>query len=716
MHYLLNDQSYYFPSSNDQSYPLQQFLQNMNSSFPIIVRISSSNIHERSIKHFLSRNIPLLLLTTHQFQSILSEYHCSNEGKHRSSISHGKHLIKKSTKLRTMKNLSKSLVTIATSSGRDGNTDDTNDDYDVDAFNTRTIARNLNKKRSNVVPLCRIPLSYPQYFELLNENDQAIEPFHRISDLLIIEYQNDEQNRKVRTEKWPRTFFLRSTCQMFTKRSVPDDGKLSGSADSCYGSLSDLDPQKTPLILNDEKQLLQPGQVITILSTCLAYRSPTGDHESPKSDSSTSQSSTTSWLRTKSRFFFPRKKLQQPSVNPSAMTTSTRNIYDVPKISQSYLKCQTEQGDIVYISIDETGLFSPVYTPKRRYSFMFDPDNVDVSGVFQLKQLLSNFRFPISVRLLNHSVTFDHIYSSSKTILSETPLSSSTKFRLLLPYTEQVIFACPLIIPSSLKSHTVIIPIPIDSEIEVQRCINMHEITKTKSYQRLLDKCSEIINQYQTELSYIHFPLVLSTPSKIKSSQKDALFKKRSQSEPHIDIHPTELSRGTFRKSYDMLSYDEDHQLDPMPKDPDQTEKVVKQSSYYSKIKIDKPRKNSRQQECDSDDENYHEVDQIYDYIRSGDVTIDVQKIQAKEQALNARSNQMENISRVCVSAVLNVPNTTTKSPRKQLSSKCNSAEGLEFQQFPSNMDDSRPIDTIHDPTDSSTLKPILRMSRINKH
>ena len=193
----------------------------------------------------------------------------------------------------------------------------------------------------------------------------------------------------------------------------------------------------------------------------------------------------------------------------------------------------------------------------------------------------------------------------------------------------------------------------------------MHEITKIKSYQRLLDKCSELINQYQTELSYIHFPLVLSTPNKLKSAQKDALFKKRSQSEPHIDFHGTDLSRVAFRKSCDMLSSDEDHQLDLMPKEPDQAEKATKQSSYYSKIKIDKARKRSRRKESDADDEIYHELDQIYDYIRSGDVTIDVQKIQAKEQALNARSNQMENISRDYVATVLNIPNTTTKVRRK---------------------------------------------------
>ncbi|UJR30634.1 hypothetical protein I4U23_018158 [Adineta vaga] len=324
---------------------------------------------------------------------------------------------------------------------------------------------------------------------------------------------------------------------------------------------------------------------------------------------------------------------------------------------------------------------------------------------------------------------------------------SSTKFRLLLPYTEQVIFACPLIIPSAFKPHTIVIPIPIDSEIKVQRCLNMREIIQNKAYQELLGRCSEIINQYQNELSYIHFPLILSSPTKRASARTEPLFKKRSQSESHIELHASDFNKEIHRKSCDILNYTEDQDdqqrfnLKTIRKnssnEQDPIEKVVKQSSYYTKIKIDKPRKYLRQQELDSDDENYRELDHIYDYIRSGDVTDDVQKIQAKEQALNAKFNQTGNTSRVCVSAVLNVSNTAIKNSAKQLPSKCNSLEAMQVQKFPSNLDDSRPLDngggddddnddpsrtrcstsrqlSLHNLTDSSNSKPTLRMSRIN--
>ena len=113
------------------------------------------------------------------------------------------------------------------------------------------------KTASSLNPLCRIPINYHAFFELLNENDQAIEPLYRLSDLLTIEY-HEENNQQKRIEKWPDAFFLRSTCIAYTKRYIPDERKHSGSADSSYGSLSDLDSHRNMLILNDDKELLQP--------------------------------------------------------------------------------------------------------------------------------------------------------------------------------------------------------------------------------------------------------------------------------------------------------------------------------------------------------------------------------------------------------------------------------------------------------------------------
>ncbi|CAF5010506.1 unnamed protein product, partial [Rotaria sp. Silwood1] len=346
------------------------------------------------------------------------------------------------------------------------------------------------------------------------------------------------------------------TCIAYTKRYIPDERKLSGSADSCYGSLSDLDLHKSLLILNDERITLQPGQIITIISQCSAYRSQTYNKEL-KTEQFESQSST-SWFRNKSRFFFLRKKAQPSHSSKNQLTNSTKNIYDISKKSEPYLKCQTEQGDIVYISIHESGLFSPLNSQNYRSTSITESENLDITGVFQLQDLLSNFRFPISVNLLNNSILFDNIYSPASINQNESSPLSLTKFRLLLPYTENVIFVCPLVIPSSFKSEIIVIPIPLNSDIEIQRCLNMREILKNKYFHNLIQTCTYTINQFKTKLSYIHFPLVLNTTTKQLLKRKHPLFKKRSQSESHLEYYASNLTKRKYRRSCDVFNHHND--------------------------------------------------------------------------------------------------------------------------------------------------------------
>ena len=685
MHYLLGNQNFYFPSSLDQFYTLKEFLDNRRFSedhLPIIVRITSLNIHQCSIKDLLSKNIPLLLLNTYRFQSILAEYHRTYDGKYQSTRNRltspqGKSTLKSTAKFLTRKKLSTSLVKLITTDAINTNDEDDDDDYDK----TLITIRNLNKKHSLSNPFCRIPIDYHGFFELLNENDQAVEPFHQLSDLLLTEYDN-ENKRQVRTEKWPQAFFLRSTCPAYTKRHIPDERKLSGSADSCYGSLSDLDPHKNLLILNDDKQILQPGQIITILNQCSAYRSQIPDDEI-ETEQFVSHSTTTLRSRNKSRFFFLRRKpgpLHSYN-NELTMRNRKQSIYDISNISQPYLKCQTEQGDIVYIYIHASGLFSPLNSRNYHYETITETENIDLSGVFRLRDLATSFRFPISVRLLKNSVSFGNIYSPASINQNELSLSS-TKFRLLLPYTEDVIFACPLVIPSTLKTQVVVIPIPISHDIEIQRCLNMREILHNKYFHNVIQTCHHIIDQYKTEFSYICFPLVINATESRKLKRKQPLFKKRSQSESHIEYYSCDLSKNNHQRSCELLNHDDESDTDNdnmifhkseqlyhrdsfektkqkllnKTKDDYQKRQSARHPTHYAKVKAGRPRTYSRQHESNSEDENYRELDRIYDYIRSGDITLEIKKIQAKERVMNATYNQIDDTSQVRQSTILNLP------------------------------------------------------------
>jgi len=690
MHYLLGRQQFYFPSSDDPSYLLRDFLKNKctnENHLPMIVKISSLNIPMRSIKNLLGKNTPLLLLDTYQLESILAEYNRSNDSQFQSNKRRMTLTPHKFSSMKSMKKLSKSLVTLSTTNPIEENSDDDQD-------NTRTIIRSLQEKHSTTNPLCRVPMNYRGFFELLNANDQSIEPFHQLSDLLIVEYTDDQ----IRKEKWPEAFFLRSTCAAYTKRYIPDERKHSGSADSCYGSLSDLDSHRNLLILNDERIILQPGQIIIIQNLCLAYSTQTTTTTTTvtkdiKSDELISQSST-SWIKTKSRFFFSRKK--HPVLNPSSKSRFIkRNVYDISKKPQPYLKCQTEQGDIVYIALHETGLFSPLNSQIKTTA---DHSDSDISGVFQLKDLMSNFRFPLSVRLLNNLISFDNVYSPASLNQSESSSYVSTKFRLLLPYTEEVVFACPLILPSSFKSQILVLPIPIHSEIEVQRCLNMREVFKNKYFHNLTQTCYQIIKQYQTEFSYIHFPIVIQTMLK----RKQPLFKKhRSQSESHIEYYSSDFIQAIdnydHRKSSEILHQNKNNSpyetlfhRDSFEKlkdqhsnsyfDHNQRQQTHRRSAYYAKIKIDKSKRYSKQQDYDSEDENYRDLDHIYDFIRSGDLTDDVQRIQAKERVFNQERNSAPTLS---------IPNLQ----RHKYTTNNNSTSTMKTHRFSCNLDDSRPYE-----------------------
>jgi hypothetical protein len=556
-----------------------------------------------------------------------------------------------------MKKLSKSLASLTTINQASIDSDDDRlDGDDDDTHNQRNLVKSLNGKRSSSVPLCRVPKTYGGFFELLNESDRSIEPYHRVADLMIIDYDKNDPEKRI--EKWPHAFFLRSSCVAFTQKSVTefthtttnDNSSSATSSDSCYGSLSDLDSQKNVLVLNDETRTLQPGQILSILSDCYARRTRVSVElklQQPPSSPS----------RVKSKSLLSMFKKRRSSNTSETLSPEIISNKSTPGKCEPYLKCRTQQGDILYINLNECGLFSPLNCQTHRLKLNTELNDIDVSGVFQLNDLLSNFRFPISVRLIDGSISFDNAYSPATINQHESPLLQPVKLRLLMPYDERVVFACPLNASSASKSQKtsvspVVIPLSVNTDIEIQPCINMNEISAMDSFIQLVQTCFNIIEQYQTEFSLVHFPLQLTNKT---NRRKQPLDKKRSQSESHIDYfdeqskykfrHSDEQLNNIYRQSHEQIS-NMCHQSDgsssfqssPLRyKDSIETIKAKlsadnerkqanRHESYYTKLKV----------EYNDEDEIYEDVDKIYDYIRSGDITTDVRKIQDKVQGISS--------------------------------------------------------------------------------
>lgn len=249
-------------------------------------------------------------------------------------------------------------------------------------------------------------MQYQRHFELLNENDQSIEPYHKLTELMINEEDPNDPDKQ--NKKWPKAFFLRSSCASYEEKISENN------------SSSDPNLHKMVIHLNDNMHLLEAGQIINILGECIGIHRKILDNEvrqslTPPIPSSPSYFSP-SWIRDKSRTIFSKKRRQ--SQQPDAVLHEFNPNKTFIKKSEPYLKCQTQNGDIVYICLEEAGLFSPLNHQTKSLT--------DITGVFQLKHLIANFRFPISVRHLDGLLSFENIYAPPTINRYESP----TKLRL----------------------------------------------------------------------------------------------------------------------------------------------------------------------------------------------------------------------------------------------------------------------------------------------
>jgi len=642
------------------TYTIKEYLANFDNKrykLPTIVNITSLNNYGRSIKNILTKHTVLLLIEIDQIDSVVAEYYGSHDGRgqsqrHRITLPQSKMVTKTSTKIRNMKKLSKSVASLAAANQPgDPPDDDYPDSDDENAYNLRAFMKLLNEKRSSSVYMCRIPTQYESFFELLNGNDQPIEPCHKLNDLLLIDC--DENDPEKRTEISPSAFFLRSSCIAYTKKPTTDgNSNLTVSVDSCYGSSSDLDLPKNLITLNDNPEILQAGQTLIILGDCYALRPKTSDKEVKQYQSittSSSYSSPTSWFKAKSKIFSKKSRQSNAAEKISGENIRRKSTCET---FEHYVKCQTQSGDVIYISLEEPGLFSPLNRQTHCSKLKTRLNYIHTSDVFQLKDLLSNFRFPISVRLLDGPISFDNSYAPAVINRQDMSRLTPTKFRLLGSHSERVVFACPLNKVSVKSSKTslqyIVLPLSVNADIQIQPCLNELDISRTFHFRKLMDACLQIIEQHQHEIALIHFPLLFTSKP---TEDKEQLYKKRSQSESHVECyeeykhkfrHSADQSNNTRRYSDELSSLTvsslhnresnettkQNSALDTVR----QQQSTNRHSSYHVKIPNDKKTRHWR----DIEDEIYEDVDKIYDYIRTGDITDDVQKIQAKEQYCNS--------------------------------------------------------------------------------
>ncbi|CAF4732235.1 unnamed protein product [Rotaria socialis] len=702
---MLSDQHILFPNRGEKSYKLNEFLAIVNDNcdkqyeLPIIVNITSLNSYGKSIKHLLLKTNAFLLFSISQIDSILAEYHHAPDGnqyihRNRLAFMQKRTTSKRTVKFQRMKKLSKSLVSLTSDGQAPIPVDDDGlpDDKKNIPYNERTIINNLNQKRPSATPHCRVPMEFPRFFELLNENDKPIQPCHILSELLIIEKNIDDNEKHV--EKWPNAFLLRSSCKAYTEKQPSEvlnstnttrRSHTTTNSGSSYNTRQDKESSKSLIELNDDTENLQSGQILTILNDCYAFRMRLSDKEykeqqsppSPSPSPSPSLSSSlyypVNWMREKTKLLLSKKRKSTASSDaiPSENSSSTA----IPKKAEPYLKCRTQQGNIVYIFLHEPGAFSPIHYEIKDSNANTNTETnlLGVSGVLGLKDILSNFRLPVSVHVVDGLTIFDSINSTTSVSRDESSISALTKLRLLMPYDENVVFAHPLLLHPQ-KSHkpsssSIIIPLSVDADIEIQPCVNMSQISKTEIFQKLLEICLERIKLYRTEVSLINVPIKLKSN---KYQQRPSLTKKRSQSMSYFDERPNDQlqpydqnTNNNNQQSNYSMSFASAESLDRASteaserKSSSSDKKIkpkLKLSEYHQKINQENQRKFS-QDMLAKEDEMYKDVDKIYDYIRTGAIMQEVEIIQAKQQTGDS-------------TPIINISSSTPKESERQNSSE----------------------------------------------
>ncbi|CAF4035220.1 unnamed protein product [Adineta steineri] len=649
-------------------YKLKELLTDLDSStyqLPLIVNIVSLNNYGRSIKNILIKNTPLLLLKVDQLDSVIADYYGSYDGRSSSqrsrlTLSQSKMMTKSSTTVRTMKKLSKSVASLSAANQKGNNTNDDDyphdDDDDENAYNLRTFIKLLNEKRSSSVSLCRIPCEYRSFFELLNANDQPIEPYYKLGDLPKIEY--DDNDSVKRSEKTPIAVFLRSSCNAYTKKETYDQrSTLTVSVDSCYdSSSSDLDLHKHTVILNDDSEILHAGQTLVILDDCYAIRTQIPYKEirqhKPSSPSSP-HFSPTNWMRATTSRLFSSKKHRQSNHLETIFNENIRR-KSTPESYEHYVRCRTEQNNIVYISVDEPALFSLHNREKYCSELKTRMNYIDISDVFQIKDILSNFRFPINVRLLDGPLSFDNIYAPAVINRNDTSCLTPTKLRLLGLHNERIVFACPLNKVSLKAAKTslpyIVLPLSVNADIEIQPCTNMNEILRTSGFRKIIKSCAQIIQYYHDEITLVHFPLSLTID---RNQRKRGLYKKRSHSASYTEPLDEEFRQRILqsaeqlnnrRRHSDELSFltayslhnreSEDTVKQKSSLDTAQQQTTHRPRSRHVTIKDNRKEPYSPDIEPTSEDQVYEDLDKIYDYIRTGSPSDDVKKIIAEHKRI----------------------------------------------------------------------------------
>ncbi|XP_005100611.1 uncharacterized protein LOC101856271 [Aplysia californica] len=138
------------------------------------------------------------------------------------------------------------------------------------------------------------------------------------------------------------------------------------------------------------------------------------------------------------------------------------------------LRCIDTNGDFVYLSFDQKGMFTPIAGEK------------DFTGVFNIRDIIRRFRLPLTVKLIQ----------------GVRPKVDPSRFtgliRLDWVYSDETAFVCPIE-----KNHVRLLPVPTDANLQLVSATNQQAMKSTELYNTMMTKCSRMITNYNNTLHLI---------------------------------------------------------------------------------------------------------------------------------------------------------------------------------------------------------------------
>ncbi|XP_074641049.1 uncharacterized protein LOC141898830 [Tubulanus polymorphus] len=189
-----------------------------------------------------------------------------------------------------------------------------------------------------------------------------------------------------------------------------------------------------------------------------------------------------------------------------------------------FLRCLDENGQTVQFSAEQKGTFSPVAAR-------------NISGVHNIKSIISNFRLPVTVHLA---------YGPRPRTGDKIKFSGIV--RLLYVYDEEIAFTC------SLTGNERMLPIPTHVPLKILPSANFEEIKNSPEMRQVNTRCGKMAQSYLNSI-HVLYDVAVDLPEEAPKQNHPAIRQPQSPQppEPEIPDKVTQLPKDEEDQLFDEV-------------------------------------------------------------------------------------------------------------------------------------------------------------------